>query len=83
VASFRTLVPFLLYLTGIFVLSFLARIILAPLMPAIERDLNIGHGEAGFLFLNLSLGLFGGHVDSGFVSSRRASRLYRTLPLPR
>jgi NNP family nitrate/nitrite transporter-like MFS transporter len=73
-ASFRAYVPFLLYLTAIFYLNFLSRIILSPLMPTIESDLNIGHTEAGILFFCISLGYFPGLLGSGFVSSRLAHR---------
>jgi NNP family nitrate/nitrite transporter-like MFS transporter len=60
----------LFFLVGIFFLNFLARIILSPLMPAVEKDLKIGHDEAGSLFLLISLGYCGGLLASGFVSSR-------------
>lgn len=73
-ASFRSYIPALLFLTGIFFLNFLSRIILAPLLPAVETDLHIGHGEAGGLFLLISLGYFGGLLGSGFVSSRITHR---------
>lgn len=72
--SFRAYVPFLLYLTAIFYLNFLARIVLSPLMPAIESDLNIGHGEAGSLFFCISVGFFPGLLCSGVVSSRLTHR---------
>jgi len=72
--SFRTHLPFLIYLTGIFFLSCISRLILSPLMPTIENDLNIGHGEAGSLFLFISLGYFVGLLGSGFVSSRFTHR---------
>jgi NNP family nitrate/nitrite transporter-like MFS transporter len=72
--SFRTHLPFLLYLTGIFFLNFIARVVLSPLMPTVEKDLNIGHGEAGSLFLFLSLGYFAGLLGSGVVSSRLTHR---------
>jgi NNP family nitrate/nitrite transporter-like MFS transporter len=72
--SFRAYVPFLLYLTAIFYLNFLARIVLSPLMPTIESDLNIGHGEAGSLFFCISMGFFPGLLCSGFVSSRLPHR---------
>lgn len=76
---FRSHLPFLLYLTGIFFLNFLARIVLAPLLPAVERDLTVGHGEAGSLFLFISLGYCLGLLGSGFVSSRFTHR--RTIIL--
>lgn len=77
--SFRSHVPFLLYLTGVFFLTFLARVVLAPLMPTIERDLNIGHGQAGSFFFFISLGYSCGLLGSGFVSSRLTHR--RTIIL--
>ncbi|MBW1999134.1 MAG: MFS transporter [Deltaproteobacteria bacterium] len=66
---FRSHVPSLLFLTGIFFLNFLSRIVLAPLLPAIEAELNVGHAEAGSFFLFISLGYFAGLLGSGFVSS--------------
>jgi len=44
-------------------------------MPTIQRELNIGHGEAGSLFLLISLGYFAGLLGSGFVSSRFTHRI--------
>jgi len=60
----------LFFLVGIFFLNFLSRIILSPLMPLIEKDLKIGHGEAGSLFLLISMGYCVMLLASGFVSSR-------------
>ena len=67
------LIPLLL-LTSIFFVNFLARIILAPLMPGVESDLNISHAEAGSLFLAISLGYFVSLLGSGFISSRLTHR---------
>jgi NNP family nitrate/nitrite transporter-like MFS transporter len=64
----------LLFLVGIFSLNFLGRIILSPLMPAVEKDLKIGHDEAGSLFFLISLGYCVGLLASGFVSSRLTHR---------
>jgi NNP family nitrate/nitrite transporter-like MFS transporter len=69
----------LLFLAGIFLLNFLSRIVLAPLMPAVEKDLKIGHGEAGSLFFIISLGYCPMLLGSGFVSSRLNHR--RTIIL--
>ena len=60
----------LLLLTSIFFTNFLARIVLAPLMPGIESELDISHAEAGSLFLVISLGYFVSLLGSGFISSR-------------
>ena len=73
-SSLRSQMGPLLFLVGIFFLNFLARIILSPLMPAVEKDLKIGHDEAGSLFLLISLGYCVGLLASGFVSSRLSHR---------
>jgi hypothetical protein len=53
---FRLVIPSILFLTSIFFLNFISRIIWAPLMPAIEGDLGIGHGEAGSFFFSFPWG---------------------------
>jgi MFS transporter, NNP family, nitrate/nitrite transporter len=58
------------FLTAIFFLNFLSKIILAPLLPTVELDLGISHGEAGSLFLLISAGYFVALPASGFVSAR-------------
>lgn len=68
-ASLKSQIGPLLLMTGIFFLNFIARIILAPLMPTIELDLGIGHAEAGSLFFLISLGYFTSLMGSGFFSS--------------
>jgi NNP family nitrate/nitrite transporter-like MFS transporter len=78
-ASLRTYVPFMLYLTAVFYLNFIARIFLSPLLPTIESDLNITHAEAGSLFFFISAGYFPGILGSGLVSSRLNHR--RTIIL--
>lgn len=64
----------LLFLVGIFFLNFLCRIILSPLMPTVEKDLKVGHDEAGSLFFMISLGYCIGLLFSGFISSRLTHR---------
>ena len=68
-ASLKSLLLPLLLMTGLFFFNFIARIILAPLMPTIEVDLGISHGEAGSLFFLISLGYFTSLIGSGFFSS--------------
>lgn len=72
--SFRELVGPILLLTTIFFLNFMARIIQAPLMPAIEKELGISHGAAGSLFFTVSIGYFISLMGSGFVSARLKHR---------
>jgi NNP family nitrate/nitrite transporter-like MFS transporter len=74
VRSFRSLLPALLLLTGMFYLNFLARIVLAPMLPAVEVDLHLGHDQAGGLFFFISAGYFAGLVGSGVLSSRLRHR---------
>ncbi len=72
--DFRSQIRSLLILTSIFFLNFMARITLAPLMPEIEKDLKLSHGEAGLLFLLISLGYFITLFGSGWFSSRITHR---------
>lgn len=73
-SSFRSQAGPLLFLTAMFLINFLARIILAPLLPTIEKDMGIGHEEAGSLFLLISSGVCGMLLCSGFISSRLTHR---------
>jgi NNP family nitrate/nitrite transporter-like MFS transporter len=72
--TFRTQLIPLLLIASIFLLNFTARIIAAPLLPAIERDLGFSHGDAGSLFLFLSMGYFISLLGSGYISSRITHR---------
>lgn len=72
--SFLSQVGPILFLVGIFFINFLSRIILSPLMPTIESDLNMGHDEAGGLFFLITLGYCLGLLFSGFISSRLQHR---------
>jgi NNP family nitrate/nitrite transporter-like MFS transporter len=68
--DFRSHLMPLLLLAGIFLLNFLSRIILAPFLLAVERDLSLSHGEAGSLFLFISIGYCISLISSGFLSAR-------------
>ena len=58
------------FLTILFFCTFIARIILAPLLPVVEQDLLITHSQAGVFFLMISFGYSISIFCSGFVSSR-------------
>ena len=58
----------------LFLVNFLSRIILSPLLPTIETELRISHGQAGFLFFLISAGYLIGLLGSGFVVSRCTHR---------
>jgi NNP family nitrate/nitrite transporter-like MFS transporter len=64
----------LFLLTSIFLVVFTSRLLLAPLMPAIEEDLKIGHGEAGTFFFFISVGLFISFLSSSLVASKITHR---------
>jgi len=67
------------FLALIFLLNFISRIIFSPLLPTIEKELGISHGQAGFFFFLISAGYLTGLLGSGFLSSRHPMRA--TLPL--
>ena len=46
----------ILLLTNIFFLNFISRIIFAPLLPSIQKDLGLAHVEAASFFLFVSMG---------------------------
>ena len=81
--EWHTRLPFplspLLLLVIIFALNFTARVILSPLLPIVELELGLRHGEAGFLFLLVQVGYCTGLLVSGFVSHRWSYR--RTILL--
>jgi NNP family nitrate/nitrite transporter-like MFS transporter len=60
----------LLILTAIFFLNFISRIMLAPLIPEIEKNYNLSHADAGALFFLISMGYFISITGSGFISAR-------------
>ena len=62
--------PHLLLLTAIFFTTFLARIILAPLLPTIQAELAIGHRSAGNLFFILSTGYFISLLSTSYLAGR-------------
>ncbi len=62
------------FLAGIFLLNFVGRVSLAPLMPNIEANLGLNHAQAGLLFLMLSVGYFVAVFSSGVVSQRLTHR---------
>ena len=72
--KFRSFLGPILFLTGIFFLNFVSRIIFAPLLPSIQEDLGLIHVEAASLFLFISMGYSVSLLGSGFVSRRLQHR---------
>ena len=62
--------PQLLLLTTIFFTTFIARIILAPLLPAIQTELAMDHSGAGHLFFILSSGYCLSLLSTTYLTGR-------------
>jgi len=56
------------FLVAIFYLNFTSRVVLGPLLPVVEDELRLGHGQAGSLFLLMQLGYSLGLLGSGFLA---------------
>src|SRR4030042_1257523 len=72
--AFRSRIGPILLLASIFFLNFIGRIIIAPLLPAIEAELSISHVQAGTPFLITTAGYFLAILGSGLLSSRMTHR---------
>ncbi|MEX2029379.1 MAG: MFS transporter [Anaerolineales bacterium] len=57
-----------LVLPVIYLMNNLTRLVLAPLLPTLERDLPMSHDDAGRLFLTLAAGYFIGMLSSPILS---------------
>lgn len=66
-------------LTLLFYLNFISRVIMAPLLPIVESELGLGHGQAGSLFFFMAFGYGVGLLGSGVVSHFLTHRLTITF----
>jgi NNP family nitrate/nitrite transporter-like MFS transporter len=64
-----------IFLAVIFFINFIARIILASLLPAIERELKISHAQSGSFFFLIAGGYMIGLLGSGVLASRSSHRI--------
>lgn len=62
------------FLVTIFFLNLLARVVLAPLLPIIEKELSLSHTLSGSFFMMIAIGYAAGLFGSGFLSSRLTHR---------
>ena len=69
------------FLAVIFLLNFIARIILSPLLPTIEKELEISHGQAGSFFFLISAGYVIGLLGSGFLACRSSHKITIAISL--
>ena len=67
---FREKIGITFFLGWLFFLGFVTRVMFAPLMPAIEQELGIGHSQAGALFFMMSFGYMLAPLCSGLISSK-------------
>lgn len=77
-SSSLPLLPIFL-LTFLFYLNFVSRVIMAPLLPIVESELGLGHGQAGSLFFFVAFGYGVGLLGSGVVSHFLTHRLTITF----
>ena len=45
----------IIFLTAIFLLNFISRIELSPLVPSVEKDMGLSHGEIGSFFFYITI----------------------------
>jgi NNP family nitrate/nitrite transporter-like MFS transporter len=64
----------LVFLVALFFLNIVSRLAVGPLLPVIEREFDLRHGEAGSLYFFLTLGSCLGLCLSGYVAWRLSHR---------
>lgn len=78
---FRTALPWTGFVALLFLLNYMSRSTLTPLLVSIEEDLGIGHAQATSLLLMQSAGFSTALAASGFLLSRFKPRQIATIPL--
>ncbi|WP_308776923.1 MFS transporter [uncultured Bilophila sp.] len=78
---FRTALPWTGFVALLFLLNYMSRSTLTPLLVSIEQDLGIGHAQATSLLLMQSAGFSSALAVSGFLLSRFKPRQIATVPL--
>ncbi len=67
-------VALLVFLVALFFLNIVSRLSVGPLLPVIEREFGLGHGEAGSLYFFLTVGSCLGLYLSAHVAWRLSHR---------
>lgn len=69
---FRAALGTIVFITSLFFVTFISRMIFSPLFPAMQQDPSVGltAGQAGSLFFLAAVGAFVGSVFAGMLSSR-------------
>lgn len=71
---FRAVAATVFYLTLLFFLTFISRLIFSPLFPSIGDDIILTSAQAGSVFFIGSFGVLAGSMVAGLVSSRLKHR---------
>ncbi len=78
---FRAALPWAGFVALLFLLNYMSRSTLTPLLVSIERDLGVGHAQATSLLLMQSAGFSAALALSGFLLSRFPPRQVAAVPL--
>lgn len=78
---FRTALPWAGFVALLFLLNYMSRSTLTPLLVSVERGLGIGHAQATSLLLMQSAGFSAALAVSGFLLSRFKPRQIAAVPL--
>lgn len=78
---FRKALPWAGFVALLFLLNYMSRSTLTPLLVSIERDLGVGHAQATSLLFMQSIGLSASFAVSGFLLCRFRPRHVATVPL--
>ena len=78
---FRKALPWTAFVALLFLLNYMSRSTLTPLLVPLERDLGVGHAQATSLLLMQSIGFSLSLAVSGFLLSRITPRRIAAVPL--
>jgi MFS transporter, NNP family, nitrate/nitrite transporter len=67
---FRVSLGLIVFLTWLFYMTFVTRVVFAPVLPFIEADLGLDHAQAGALFFMMSIGFAIAPLFVGMISAR-------------
>lgn len=79
--SFRAALPWAGFVALLYLLNYMSRSMLSPLLVSVEQDLQVGHAQATSLLLMQSLGFCITLALSGFLLSRIRPRHMTAVPL--
>jgi NNP family nitrate/nitrite transporter-like MFS transporter len=71
---FRAVAGTVVFLTLLFFLTFISRLVFPPLFPSIGKDIALTSGQIGSVFFIGSFGLLAGSMVAGFLSARVTHR---------